>query len=180
MICDHCLKNHRSHYNCDPVESHIIFNNQNLKGTQVWDSFDFFWPKSKPYMTLVNIFKKFESFILIFPEFRGDWANAEPIFCCEVSDFFFHFHFGPIRWDPWRFFKISIIYRRYLACLGTNYSMWWLSICGNDFIACWAYAEIFQSRISWPNRMRFSIILCYREQQKSTVSLVNTPQASKP
>ncbi len=28
-----------------------------IKGTQAWDSFDFFWPKSKPYMTLVKIKK---------------------------------------------------------------------------------------------------------------------------
>ncbi len=38
----------------------------------------------------------------------------------------------------------------------------WLSIRGNDFIADWAYAEMFKSRISWPNRIRFSEISCYR------------------
>jgi hypothetical protein len=38
----------------------------------------------------------------------------------------------------------------------------WLSIQGNDFIADWAYAEMFKSWISWPNRIRFSKILCYR------------------
>jgi hypothetical protein len=37
-----------------------------------------------------------------------------------------------------------------------------LSIRGTDFIACRACAEMFKSRISRPNRIRFSKILCYR------------------
>ncbi len=37
-----------------------------------------------------------------------------------------------------------------------------LSICGTDFIACWAYVEMLKSRISRPNRIRFSKISCYR------------------
>ncbi len=37
-----------------------------------------------------------------------------------------------------------------------------LSILGTDFIACWACAEMFKSRISRPNRIRFSKISCYR------------------
>jgi hypothetical protein len=37
-----------------------------------------------------------------------------------------------------------------------------LSIRGTDFIACWACAEMFKSRISQPNRIRFSKISCYR------------------
>jgi hypothetical protein len=37
-----------------------------------------------------------------------------------------------------------------------------LSIRGTDFIACWACAEMFKSRISGPNRWRFSKISCYR------------------
>ncbi len=36
----------------------------------------------------------------------------------------------------------------------------WLSIHGNDFIAPWACAEMFKSRISWPNRIQFSKISC--------------------
>ncbi len=34
----------------------------------------------------------------------------------------------------------------------------WLSIRGNDFIADWAYVEMFKSRIFRPNRIRFSKI----------------------
>ncbi len=37
-----------------------------------------------------------------------------------------------------------------------------LSILGIDFIACWACAEMFKSRISLPIRIRFLKILCYR------------------
>ncbi len=37
-----------------------------------------------------------------------------------------------------------------------------LSIRGNDLIAHWAYAEMFKSQISQPNRKRFSKISCYR------------------
>jgi hypothetical protein len=37
-----------------------------------------------------------------------------------------------------------------------------LSIRGNDFIAPWASAEMFKSRISRPNRIRFSKISCFR------------------
>ncbi len=38
----------------------------------------------------------------------------------------------------------------------------WLSIRGMDFIAGWVYTEMFKSRISRPNRIRFSKISCYR------------------
>jgi hypothetical protein len=37
-----------------------------------------------------------------------------------------------------------------------------LSILGTDFIACWASAEMFKSRISLPIRIRFLKISCYR------------------
>jgi hypothetical protein len=36
----------------------------------------------------------------------------------------------------------------------------WLSICGMDFIAGWAYVEMFKSQISRPNRIWFSKISC--------------------
>ncbi len=37
-----------------------------VKGTQAWDSFEFFWRKSKPYMTLVKIRKKIQIFFFDF------------------------------------------------------------------------------------------------------------------
>jgi hypothetical protein len=52
----------------------------------------------------------------MFEHFRGDPAYAEPNFLGELSKKFFplNFHFGPVRWVPKRFFKISIIYSQNL------------------------------------------------------------------
>jgi hypothetical protein len=33
-----------------------------FKGTQAWDNFEFFWPKSNPYMPFINFRKKFRFF----------------------------------------------------------------------------------------------------------------------
>jgi hypothetical protein len=56
-----------------------------------------------------------------------------------------------------------------LSIRGTNFISHWayeflrmLSIRETNFIASWACAEMFKSRISWPNRIRFSKISCYR------------------
>ncbi len=73
-------------------------------------------------MFLVNFEKKFDSFpssfarILMFKHFRGDWAYGNPIFLVSYQKFFFFkiFHFGPIKWVPRRFFKISIIFSQNL------------------------------------------------------------------
>ncbi len=134
-----------------------------------------------------------------------------------------NFHFGPIRWVPRWFSKISIIYSQNLHfnlvfwVIFENYSMRMLSVGGNnfvahwtyeemvslhteyeerifvqaqpavkcehmyihaehtrnkfhrwlsirvmDFIAGWAYAELFKSQISQLNRIWFSKISCYR------------------
>ncbi len=72
-----------------PVSSKSHFRkrqNNDFKGTQAWNNFDFFLPKSNPYVTLVNFArKKIASFPSIlagiskFEHFRGDWAYAEPI-----------------------------------------------------------------------------------------------------
>jgi hypothetical protein len=65
-----------------------------IKGTQAWDCFEFFLPKSKPYMTLVNIREKFRFFsfdfsgISIFEYFRDDWASAEPSFIARNMKIF--------------------------------------------------------------------------------------------
>ncbi len=52
----------------------------------------------------------------MFEHFRGDWAYAEPNFFDELSKniFFQNLHFGPFRWVPRRFLKISIIYSQNL------------------------------------------------------------------
>ncbi len=78
-----------------------------LKGTQAWDNFEFFfWPKSKPYMPFVNFRKKFRFFSFDFRQnfdvrtFPRDWAYAEPNIFLEISQIFFlNLHFGPLTVD---------------------------------------------------------------------------------
>ncbi len=68
----------------------------------IWN---FFWPKSNPYMPFVNFEQNFASFpsifarILMFEHFSGDWAYAEPNFFWEISKKIFlqNLHFGPVR-----------------------------------------------------------------------------------
>jgi hypothetical protein len=96
----------------------------------------------------------------MFEHFHGDWAYAEPNFFDELSKkfFFLNLHFGPIRWVPRRFLKISIIYSQNLHFNLVILSIFrklqhayaehtrkrfyrMLSIRGTDFIAHWAYEE---------------------------------------
>jgi hypothetical protein len=73
----------------------------------------------------------------MFEYYRGDWAYAEPNFFDELSKNFFlqNLHFGPIRWNPRRFLKISIICSQNL-----HFNLVFLSIF-RKFIAHWAYEE---------------------------------------
>ncbi len=136
---------------------------------------NFFLPKFNPYTLLVNFReKKIASLPLArisnFERFRGDWPYAEPNFLESYPKIFFFqiVPLGPIRWVRKWFFKIWIFYSRNLHfnlgfwVIFKNYSMRMLSIRGNDFIAHWAYKEMFTSRISRPNRIRLSKISCYR------------------
>ncbi len=97
-------------------------------------------------MSFVNLRKKFRCFSFDFRQ-NSDvrtfprWLSicGTKFFLRGIQNFFFHnLHFGPIRWVPWRFFKILI---RDFLVIFENYSMHMMSIRGNDFIACWAYAE---------------------------------------
>ncbi len=117
---------------------------------------NFFLPKSNPYMPFVNFRKtKFASFpsifarISIFEHFRGDWAYAEQNFFWEISKHFIFKIFTLVLSDrfldgfsKFRFFigEICILIRDFWVIF-ENYSMRMLSMRGNDFIACWAYAE---------------------------------------
>jgi hypothetical protein len=103
-------------------------------------------------MPFVNFRKKFRFFSFDFRQNFDVWTFPRWLsihgtkFLWEISKNFFsqNLHFGPIRYFPRRFFKILII----LFCIlirdfwviFENYSMHMLSIRGNDFIACWAYA----------------------------------------
>ncbi len=134
-----------------------------FKGTQAWDNFLFFLPKSNPNMPFVNFRKKFRFIFLRFsPEFRclnisavtehtlNGWTK---FFLRDVQKkFFLHLHFGPILWVPKRFFKILIFFIGKICILIRDfwvifeiYSMRMLSIRGNDFIAHWAYEETISS-----------------------------------
>ncbi len=111
-----------SNFNREEVRrQRLTWSEGNFKGTQAWDNFDFFLPKSKPYMALVNFWKNFNSSplifarILMFEHFLGDWAYAEPYFFGELTNIFFaNVHFGPIRWVHKRFFKIFTNYSQNL------------------------------------------------------------------
>jgi len=79
---------------------------QRVKGTQAYDCCEFFWPKSKSHMSLVNIRKIIRFFpfdfwlnFAMFEHFRDDWAYAELSFCREIyGNLFSNIHFGPFRW----------------------------------------------------------------------------------
>ncbi len=100
-------------------------------------------------------------------------------------------HFGPIRWVPGNDFITCWAYEERIfahaqpAVKFEQFDMYnpcsayteqilshtehtrnkfhhLLSIRGTDFIECWACAEMFKSRISRPNRIRFSKISFYR------------------
>ncbi len=87
----------------NPTSNRLLY----FKGTQAWKNFEFFfWPKSNPYMPLVNFEKNFSSFPSIFARismiehFCGDWAYAEPnFFLWDIQKKLFlqNLHFGPIR-----------------------------------------------------------------------------------
>ncbi len=128
---------------------------QSFKGTQAWDNFGFFWPKSNPYMHVVNFHKKIRFFsfdfcqdfdVQTFPR----WLSIRGTkFFGEISQIFSPKFFTLVLLDmfldgfsKFLFFigEICILIRDFWVIF-ENYSMRMLSIRGNDFIACWAYAE---------------------------------------
>ncbi len=98
-------------------------------------------------MPFVNFRKKFRFFSFDFRqnfEVRNVTENTQnQIFLMSYPKNFFlqNLHFGPIRWVPRRFFKISIIYSQNLYLNLVFLYNRTLSIRGTNFIACWAYAE---------------------------------------
>ncbi len=120
--------------------------------------FEFFLPKLNPYMPFVNFRKKISLLFLRFSsEFRCSNISAvtehtrnQIFFERYLKKFFLQsLHFVPITlygildgFSKFRFFigEICILIRDFWVIF-KNYSMHMLSIRGNDFIACWAYAE---------------------------------------
>ncbi len=116
-------------------------------------------PKKNKFETLPYIkVNKHESFpsifarISMFEHFRGDWADEEPNFFWEISKkifFFQNLHFFLVLLDRfldgfskfWFFIGEICILILDFWVIFENYSLRMLSIRGNDFIACWAYAE---------------------------------------
>ena len=105
----------------------------------------------------------------MFEHFRGDWAYAEPNFFWEISKNFFFKIFTLVLLDrfldgfsKFGFFigKICILVRDFWVIF-ENYSMRMLSICRNDFIACWAYAEPISSHAEH-TRNEFPLMLSQR------------------
>ncbi len=126
-------------------------------------------------MPFVNFRKKFRFFsfdlrqnfdVRTFPQ----WLSIRGTkFFWEISKQFFfqNLHVGPFRWVPRRFFKILIFVGEICILIWVfwvifeNYSMRMLSIRGNDFIACWAFAEPISSHAEH-TRNEFSRMLSVR------------------
>ncbi len=163
-----------------------------IKGTQAWDNFEFFLPKSKHYVAFVNFWKFFWFFsfdfarISMFEHFRDDWAYAEPNYFGELSKIFFlqNVHFGPIRWVPWWFLKFWLIIVQICILIGyfwvtfDNYSMRMLSIRGNNFIAHWAYKERISSHTESTSN-EFSRMLNQQQNINSFYSYIHAEHARK-
>ncbi len=87
----------------------------------------------------------------MFEHFRGNWAYAGQNLFGELSKIFFFVHFGTLRWDLDSLSKFGLIIVEiciiiwYFWVISKNYSMWMLSIRGNNFIAHWAYEEMISS-----------------------------------
>ncbi len=112
-----------------------------------------------PFVNLALAFASFPSIfarISMFEHFRGDWAYAEPIFFWAISNKFFFFKIFTLIlldrfldgfWKFWFFIGEIWILIRDFWVIFENYSMRMLSIRGNDFNACWAYAEPISSHV---------------------------------
>jgi hypothetical protein len=134
----------------------VVDSGVDFKGTQAWDNLDFFLPKSNPYMPFVNFWKKFRFFSFDFrqnfdvPTFPR-WLSicGTKFFFRDIQKSFFFKIFSLVLLDrfldsfsKFGFFigKICILIRDFWVIF-ENYSMHILSTRGNNFIACWAYAE---------------------------------------
>ncbi len=110
-------------------------------------------------MPLVNFRKKF--WFLSF-DFRQNFevrtfSRNQILFKRYPKNFFSqNVHLGPIRWVPkwfskFGFFIVEICILIWdFGVIFKNYSMRMLSICGNNFIAHWAYEETISSHTEHP------------------------------
>jgi len=116
----------------------------------------FFWPKSNHYMPLVNFRKKIR---LVSFDFRQNfevrtftrWLSIRrtKFFLRDIQKIFFFKIFTMVLLDGfldgfskfWFFIVEICILIRDFWVIFENYCMRMLSICGNDFIAHWAYEK---------------------------------------
>ncbi len=113
----------------------------------IWN---FILPKSNPYMPFVSFRKQFRFFsfdfrqnfdVRTFPRWLS--IRGTKFFLRDIQKIFFFKIFTLVLLDSkFGFFigEICILIRDFWVIF-ENYSMRMLSIRGNDFIACWAYAE---------------------------------------
>ncbi len=127
-----------------------------VKGTQAWDNFEIFLPKSNPYIPFVNFRTKFrQNFdVRTFPRWLS--IRGTKFLLRDIQNFFSFKIFTLVLLD--RFLdgfskfgfilgEICILIRDFWVIF-ENYSMRMLSIRRNDFIACWAYTEPILSQFS--------------------------------
>ncbi len=141
-------------------QANLIWCDGTFKGTQAWDSFEFFFlPKSNPYMPFVNFRKKFRfsSFdfrqnfdVRTFPRWLS--IRGTKFFLRDIQQNFSFKIFTLVLSDRfldgfskfWFFIgEICILIRDFWVNF-ENYRMRMLSmlsIRGTDFIACWTYEE---------------------------------------
>ncbi len=146
-----------------------------FKGAQAWDNFEFFWLLSNPYMPFVNFRKKFRLFsfdfrqnfdVRTFPRWLS--IRETKFFLREIQKLFSKSSTLVLLdkfldgFSKFGFFigEICILIRDFWVIF-KNYSMRMLSIRGNNFIACWAYAEPISSHAKH-TRNEFPLMLSQR------------------
>ncbi len=157
-----------------------FFGSNFVKDTEEWDNFEFFWPKSNPYMPFVNFRKKFRFFSFDFRqnfEVRRFSLETEHTWNQIFLEWYTKFFLLMFTWVPldgflngFSKFRIFIVEICILIwdfwVIFKNYSMRMLSIGGNDFFDHWAYEETISSHTEHtPNE--FSRMLSQRKNVNS-------------
>ncbi len=122
----------------------------------------------------------------MFEHFRGDWAYAEPHFFNELSKNFIFKIFTLVLlvgfldvFGKFRLFTVKIgILIWYFWVVFENYSMRMLSIRGNNFITCWAYAEPISSHTEHTRNFRTCSACGKCEQFLHVISMLSISQTN--
>ncbi len=110
---------------------------------------NFFLLRSNPYMPFVNLWKKIRFFsfdfrqnfdVWTFPRWLSEHTRNQILLMSYPKILFLqNLYFSPIRWVPRRF----LVKFRFFFSQNMHFRYFWVFFenFGNDFIACWAYAE---------------------------------------